>query len=253
MFTTSTFVIFLVVSVFANRRPENVSYQNVSSPKIVGYYSLSWGPGSRGPSDATMGVAFSGWVNPQQAISDYRGPALKGVRYCSVGGGNNNGLFTVDRIEKITASCNLFTQAGYQGICYDVEEVRGNGESLVKAFAESFATCKASGLKIFLTTSHSAPYKTDTPQDAVKLVKSWVKDVNIDILSPQLYSSGRETKPDFAETNNCKSVGCTWDIWQGSKAVIAPSLAYGNQYLQAVKGFSERNITIEGYVQWAQV
>lgn len=48
--------------------------------------------------------------------------------------------------------------------------------------------------------SHSAPYQTDTPEDAVAFVKAWCADPNVDILSPQLYSSGTERSPDFTET-----------------------------------------------------
>lgn len=237
-----------IVVVSGNRRPENVT-----NPDIIGYYSPSWDRGSRGPPGATMGVAFSGWVDPSKAIADYHGPALKGEKYCSVGGGNDHGRFTVDRIQKITAECNLFIKAGYQGICYDVEEVTGSGSALAQAFSESFAKCKAAGLKIFVTTSHTAPYKSDSPQDAVTLVRSWVSDPNIDILSPQLYSSGDERSPDFAETNNCKSQGCTWALWKGARAAIAPSLANGNQWSQAQSGMSQRGINIVGWVQWQEV
>ena len=32
--------------------------------------------------------------------------------------------------------------------------------------------------------SHSAPYKTDTANISIELVKSWVADENVDFLSP---------------------------------------------------------------------
>merc|ERR1719273_450291 len=200
-----------------------------------------------------MGVAFSGWVDPDKAIADYHGPTLQGEKWCSVGGGNKNGRFTVERIQAITSGCDKFIKAGYQGICYDVEEVNGTGSALVSAFQASFAKCKAAGLKIMVTTSHTAPYKANTPQDAVALVKSWVSDPNVDILSPQLYSSGAESSPDFAETDMCKNAGCTWSIWQGSHGVIAPSLVEGNQYSQAQSGLSQRGITTGGWLQWKEV
>lgn len=245
------FLLFLsVIVVFGNRRPENVTTQE---GMMIGYYSPSWDSGSRGPAGATMGVAFSGWVDPKQAIDDYHGPALKGDKYCSVGGGNDHGAFTPSRVQKITQGMQLFVQAGYQGVCYDVEEVSGSGSALVQAFQESFAAAKQAGLKVFVTTSHSAPYKSDSPRDAVQLVKAWVADSNIDTLSPQLYSSGDERSPDFAETDNCKDAGCTWAIWRNAAATIAPSLANGNQYSQAQSGMSQRGITIDGYVQWQEV
>jgi len=243
------FFFLSVVAVFGNRRPENVTKLSM----MVGYYSPSWDSGSKGPTGATMGVAFSGWVDPVKAIADYHGPVLKGDKYCSVGGGNDNGRFTPSRIQKITQSMKLFKQAGYDGLCYDVEEVVGNGSVLVAAFKTSFAACKQAGLKVFVTTSHTAPYKSDTPQDAVDLVKSWVSDPNVDFLSPQLYSSGEEKAPDFAETGNCASQGCTWQIWQGSHGTIVPSLANGSQYSAAESGLSKRGITIDGYVQWQEI
>lgn len=39
------------------------------------------------------------------------------------------------------------------------------------------------GLKVIVTTSHSAPYDMDA-QGAIDLVKAWVVDSNIDYLSP---------------------------------------------------------------------
>ena len=38
----------------------------------------------------------------------------------------------------------------------------------------------------------------DSPEDAVLFVKSWVSDPNIDAISPQLYTDGNESSPDFA-------------------------------------------------------
>lgn len=237
---------------FTARASRNVSNSNnLTAPSIVGYYSWSWDRGSRGPAGSTLGVAFSGWVDPQKAIDDYKGkPQLQGDKYCSVGGGNDHGAFTPSRIQKITQNVHLFKQAGYDGVCYDVEELSGD---CVAAFTQSFAACKAAGLKVLVTTSHSAPYKTDRPSDAVALVKSWVSDPNIDILSPQLYSSGEERRPDFAETDNCKSAGCTWNIWKNSKAQLAPSLPTGSQFSAAQSGGQQRGLNFVGYVQWAQV
>ena len=66
---------------------------------------------------------------------------------------------------------------------------------MVPAFKASFAKVKAAGLNVIVTTSHSAPYDCDTPETAIALVVAWVQDPNIDILSPQLYTTGFETSP----------------------------------------------------------
>jgi len=100
-----------------------------------------------------------------------------------------------------------------------------------------------------VTVSHSAPYETDTPADAVALMNAFVADTNIDMLSPQLYSSGTETSPDYAETSACKSAGCTWDLYKNAKAQFVPSIVNADQY-DAVKTYfaSTYSISVTGYI-----
>lgn len=228
------------------------SLSNSSESQVIGYYSWGWQGGSQGPPGANLGVAFTGLIDVATAISGYTTPSLHGEKYCSIGGGNAGGIFTTSAISKITAACKSGAFKGkYSGICYDIEIVKGSSSSVVSAFRESFAACKSSGLKVFVTTSHSAPYATDTPQVAVDLVKSWVSDSNIDILSPQLYSSGQERSPELAETNSCKAAGCTWDLWKNAKAIIAPSIVSANQYEAARSGLAQLNMG--GYVVWEQL
>ena len=91
----------------------------------------------------------------------------------------------IDDVAKINASA-------YDGVMFDVEEVVGPASTMVPLFGEAFAAIKKRGLLVGVTTSHSAPYQTDEPADAVAFVKAWVADPRIDVLSPQLYSSGSE-------------------------------------------------------------
>ena len=124
---------------------------------------------------------------------------------------------------------------------------------MVPAFESAFAACQSNGLSVPVTTSHSAPYQTDSPQVAVDLVKSWVSDANINVLSPQLYSSGYETSPQFDETYNCKSAGCTWNLYQNSVAAFVPSIVAENQYSSTQSWFSANyGITCDGFIQWSQ-
>merc|ERR1719410_3311779 len=90
--------------------------------EIIGYYSPVWA-GSSGLSGATLGIAFSGWITPSQAVG-YTGPPLKGAQYVSVGGGNANGKFHAAGLEAVISGINdgTFASAGYDGICFDVEE-----------------------------------------------------------------------------------------------------------------------------------
>ena len=47
--------------------------------------------------------------------------------------------------------------AGFQGLCFDIEMTKGEME-LVREVEKVFALCKAHGLLVMVTTSHSAPY-----------------------------------------------------------------------------------------------
>lgn len=176
---------------------------------MYGYYSWNWGSGSTGPSDANVGIAFTGYTDVTQAVSGYPTdaswccPSLVTPKLITLGGGNAAGTFTAASLTSIEANLSQITAAGYSGVVFDVEEVTGSSSVMVPAFASAFAACQAAGLSVVITTSHSAPYQTNTPATATALVTAWVQDTNVDVISPQLYSSGYETSPDFAETNSC--------------------------------------------------
>jgi hypothetical protein len=48
-----------------------------------------------------------------------------------------------------------------------------------------------------VTFPHSAPNSTNEQSISTNLIKAWTKDTNIEFLSPQLYTNGDETSPDF--------------------------------------------------------
>jgi hypothetical protein len=226
--------------------------------EIHGYYSWNWGSGSKGPSKPNCGVAFTGEVDITKAQAGYTPgaawccPELAGPRFISLGGGNSAGSFTQAALEAITKDVGKINRSQYEAVMFDVEEVHGPSASLVPAFASAFAACRAQGLRVGVTTSHSAPYATDTPADAVAFVKAWAADPNIDILSPQLYSSGSEGAPEFAETDSCKDAGCSWGLYKGSKARFAPSIVGPEQYEEVVSHFAALGITASGYFEWRQ-
>lgn len=225
-----------------------------------GYYSWSWGSGSTGPSNATLGVAFTGWVSVQQAIDDYSFdsesccPALAGVGMLSLGGGNANGRFTVNALtDDISKNMAAIAAAGYGGVCFDIEEAAGSSADLIPAFTAAFAAAKAENLFVQVTSSHSAPYLTDSAEVAVDLIKLFCSDSNVDEISPQLYSSGTETEPDFGETSSCVEAGCTWELYQGCTANFVPSLV-DETHLAATSDYFSTNygIDVAGFYQWAQ-
>jgi hypothetical protein len=208
-------------------------------------------------SNASFGVAFTGLSNVEAAISGYAVdatwccPQLVGERYLSLGGGNGAGEFTADTIKAVTNHMWRVLEANYTGVVFDAEIISGPAEELIPLFAACFRQAKAVGLKVMVTMSHSAPYHTDTPMDAVAFVKAWVRDGNIDMVSPQLYTSGHEDRPDFDETFFCKESGCTWLAYMDSVPMVVPSIVNASHYPEVEKFFAGA-LSLGGYVTWAQ-
>lgn len=225
---------------------------------IKAYYSWNWGNGSRGMPGATTGVNFTGLIGVDRAILMYtkecacpdliaKGPTDK--PWISIGGGNWSGRFTASTIEDVIRDLHLIPGAGYGGVVFDVE---GGDGGLVDRYREAFRITKELGLMCIVTTSHSGPYNMDGVS-ATELVKDWVTDPNIDYISPQLYSSGLEKEPEFAETNNCKKQGCTWDLYQGSIPKFLPSIIDATQFHEVADWFWDNyEIDTVGYIEWAQ-
>jgi len=213
-----------------------------SAQNLTGFYWWTWSDNPNVPSNTNAGIAFSGWVNPAQAVSDSNAVknSLPGTKYISVGGGNKNGAWTSSAVTAVTNAFAAGTFNGYGGICYDVEE----GDSgLSGVFETSFAAAKSHGFKVLVTISHSAPYGIG---DAGTLMKSFFQSSNIDWISPQLYTSGDETKNDYTTSG-----GVSWNQYAGSIAKIAPSIVTASLYSSAVSYFQGQGVTLYGYVQWA--
>ena len=103
----------------------------------------------------------------------------------TIGGGNAAGQFTVSTLAEIAKDIDYVVKSKqYSGVIFDVEICIGDSASLIAGFEAAFKAAKNAGLTVGVTTSHSAPYQTDTPQVATDLVKSWVVSDNIDFLSP---------------------------------------------------------------------
>ena len=232
---------------------------NNANPLFVGYYSWNWSTGSEGPSGDANGVAFTGLVDVDGAIKGYSPgaswccPPLRGKQMISLGGGNAAGTFTVTVLASIEKSLSSVAAANYTGVVFDVEQVSGPASALSPAFASVFAACKKMGLTVAITTSHSAPYMCDSSADAVALVKGWVSDPNVDILSPQLYSSGSEATPQFAVTASC-APDCGWNLYSGFKGIFAPSIVETSHFPAVKAFFGNASLpNADGYFQWKQV
>lgn len=214
----------------------------------IGYWNKTWAP-SGAPPGATLGLAFSGYADPEQALQESQKvyASLVGNKYLSLGGsstaadGSKPGRFTHALLQSIVAYINAGRFVDYFGVAFDVEE--GDG-GLAGDFQQAFAACQAKNLKVLVTVSHSAPF--DIP-DAAQLMDGFFADANIDFLSPQLYSNGSETENDYATT---WGVSTTWAQYATAKASIIPSVVTASLYPSAQQFFQEQGVQTKGYVQW---
>ena len=222
---------------------------------VVGYYAPTWGMASVGQDDANVGVAFSGWNDITTALSESDGLQLKGTQYLSLGGSSEQGTFTPDTVRQMGEECADVKDAGYEGVCFDVEVTRG-GKALLDELETAYEKCKAAGLIVMVTTSHTAPTGVSLGKMREKLIEHWVKSSNIDIISPQLYTWGGEEEPEFDQTWPCADQGfnCTWEAYKGAKAKFMPSLVeFDGHYKKVDSFFKKIGIKVNGYFQWKLV
>jgi len=208
----------------------------------VGYWWWTWGSGGNAPKSTNIGIAFSGHVNAASAISDSKSieAKLPGTKYISLGGGDSDGRWTSSALQTINSAIGKGDFSGYGGIVYDVEE---GDTGLGSLFQQSFTAAKGKGFKVLVTISHSAPYGFG---DASSLMQAFFADRNIDILSPQLYTSGTEAQNDYATSG-----GIGWNQYKNAHASIVPSIVRESLYASARTYFSQQGVNITGYIQWA--
>ena len=224
------------------------------TPEIRGYYYWNWGSGTVGPIGKNASAAFTGWSDVDHAISDFPDTSvLLGTKYLTVGGGDMSGQITAEALKKYAISGQKIKNAGYEAVMFDIEEIKGSHTMMIPLFAQAFAAIKKAGLGVGVTVSKCAPYQADTPIDSVEFIKAWVKDENIDFMSPQLYTTGYEPEPLFIETSFCKEAGCTWDLWRNAVPKVVPSIVGQEQY-ETVKEWFAKNYDIEtaGFFEWKQ-
>lgn len=224
----------------ASNTPTNPSEPNAD---VISFWRWTWSETATPPTNTNLSIAFSGYVDPAEALSNSEPikSSLQGSKYIALGGGNGNGAWTEATLTAITNAINAGDFAGYNGIAYDVEE----GESgLETAFQQSFAAAKAKGYHVLVTVSHSAPYDIS---DASTLIQSFFADPNIDYLSPQLYTTGTETSNDYATSG-----GVTWSEYATAKAAVVPSIVQAGMYSDAQDYFETQGVSLNGFIQWSQ-
>ena len=181
----------------------------------------------------------------------------KRLQFLTLGGANAEGMVTTAAMDAVEAGLEDVKAAGFDGICFDIELTMGE-QDLVEAQERAFAACKAAGLLVMVTTSHSAPYAAGSEGSKIALTESWMNSDDIDIFSPQLYTSGMEESPDF-DLTPCREAPsdeppekarCTYERLKGMKAKWVPSLCSETHYEATKQFFEDMGIKTHGFVQW---
>ena len=238
----------LVLSISAQAGTESEPAETEISADLpeaeyMGYWDWTWSS-SKALAGANISIAFSGWANIDNAVSEsaHLKDQLLGEKYISLGGGSKKtGAFTQSFLTDIDSAIQNGTFAGYDGLAYDIEV--GDG-GLGDAFAQSFKLAKEHGFKVLVTVSHSAPYGIP---DAADLMQGFFGDENIDLISPQLYTTGKET------SNSYEDPALSWSAYADSKAKIIPSIVNASMYVDAEAYFAQQGVATSGYIQWQQV
>jgi hypothetical protein len=193
-----------------------------------------------------LGVAFSGWNDPQNALAESNAikSSLVGDKWIDAGGGGLNGRWNTTWINKWQSLIESGGLSDWAGIVLDVEECFDTG--LAASFGDLLKAAKAKGLGTMVTVSASAPYMCD---DSVELMKFFFASDDIDYLSPQTY--GESGPPTFVETD---ASDIKWTDWVGAKARFVPSLTKpqieNGDYQRTKDYFGNLGIEATGYVLW---
>merc|ERR1719240_1288140 len=245
---------------------------SIVDAEIIGRYAGYYGKGEwasthcpTGPANATINVEFGAKLNVKDSIANYPNSkwnpeckAADGVAQWFTIGGEAGGL-TVAVIEAVGKdAAKINKQEGYKslsggvytGVMFDIEGTSGATDALIAAFKGTFKAMKDAGLEVGITTSHSIPY-IDSVADGVALMQAFAQDENVSIISPQLYTSGVETEPEFIV-----KAGAEWETVYGnmhSGIQFVPSIVKSNQYDAVKKYFDNIKIPCQGYFQWQKL
>jgi hypothetical protein len=207
---------------------------------IAGYYFKSWQK-STPPTDTNLSICYTGSISIVDAlrICANKKSRLPGKKFLSFGG--TGARWSLSMLTNLDAGISSKRLTGWNGIVYDI--VSGDS-GLAAAFATSFANAKSNGLLVLVTFSHSQPKSIS---DASLLTKRFLSNLNIDYLSPRLFTQGTETENDYT------AFGTTWRFYASSKAKLVPSVILGSRdYPAALNYFSQNfGISLYGYLQWS--
>ncbi len=210
------------------------------------------------PASTNLSIAFSGAVDVT-AVMQSAAPIsalMPGARFICLGGGgastdaSTTGYWTKAAVEAVTTAITAGQFAGYQGIAYDIEI---GALGLTSVFQASFAAAQAQGFAVLVTVSHTEPYTMVDPfgpilmSDADIMMRAFFADSNINILSPQLYTSGSTA------VESVTSGGIiAWADYATSVPSVVPSIPYASNYAEVQAFLEAYSVPVDGYIQWEQ-
>ena len=203
-----------------------------------GYYNLTWSSkGSGNPTgDWNIGILFGG-ENPTAAITNNLTSSNKisaPIKYLNLGGGVPPNGWDMDSIAFVNNNLRNIKNNNWNGICFDIEICPPNID-FISAFQTCFSNCKQIGLQVFVTMSGIVPWSCNAGRgQGDSLVNSWINDVNIDYISPQLYAQG-----DTLITADLTK-------FANAKAKIMPSIPYDTDW----PSIQNLGIIPYGYIVW---
>ena len=213
--------------------------ETFTNPTIKGYYIMSWVNSPAPPGKWDFGIYFGG-ETPKESIDKYINLSSKitsGKKILDLGGGLDTGIWKGQPdFDYINSKLSAIKQSGWDGLCFDVEVCSPN-VNIAPLFTDCFAKCKAAGLLVIVTISHSMPYSCQTGKGQGKdLINAWLTDKNIDYISPQLYSSGTILEPSDLS------------IFKEIQNKILPSIPYDSDWEKL--NTSNIGINPSGYILW---
>jgi hypothetical protein len=230
-------LLFKLVGKFFKKSREY--FTNGSVSPIKGYYKWTWDNNPLLDGTWDIAILFGGEV-PKDAIdiNINKVGSIKGnKKYLNLGGGMESGKWSITDFDYINQKLPDIKKAGWDGLCFDIEVCTPN-VSFVDAFKNCFQNCKKNGLDVFVTMSHINPYQCQTGAgQGTDLVNEWIKDPNVDYISPQLYSYG--DKLEEQDLSMFKTI----------EQKILPSIPYAEDW----EGLNDAvKINCGGYIVWNQ-
>lgn len=160
------------------------------------------------PSGTNHIYMFTGYTDPDLSLNcadqyydkayDYVQTVPSGQIGICLGGGNENGSWTLELINKNIDALNNNLFSKYQILVLDIESGDNN---LGTAFCDLLQTAKNNGLTTIVTVSHAVPYGFS---DYRSLMTNILQCIYLDHISPQLYTQDIGTMNEYISCGSDK-------------------------------------------------